>query len=266
MRLPLLVAPAPAAELLTQLLDWLLTHLLDWPGCSPHCPHPAGTTQAKPSPAQRHTPSQRTDRMLRFISVSPAGVMPQRSATRIMRRRCLASSLGLMLSAATAVSGKKICHASLSCSQATSTQLVPRLKWQGYNGKVTMAWLDAIALCVVVDVYAKSSTPPDTLVMKSDTGLSSCTGPFLLMRYLMVLPTAAVLRAGISSSCGDPVRAMLLLLLGAVAASAATLHARTRPRWGSCSRLLLLLVGTHRCWACVRVLTGVQGGLLGEFV
>lgn len=139
------------------------------------------------------------------LPVRPAGLMPHRSATRIMRSRCLASSFGFM-SLPAGASGKKICHASFSFS------------------------------------------------IKSDTGFSSvaATGAFLRMRYLIVLPTAAVLRGGISSSCGDVAR--LLLRVGPLLAvtDAATRQAcclLLRCGWGARSRALLLL-HDRLCWAC----------------
>jgi hypothetical protein len=46
-----------------------------------------------------------------FISASPAGLMPQRSATRIILSRCLPSSLGV---ASGSCSGKKMSQAALS--------------------------------------------------------------------------------------------------------------------------------------------------------
>jgi hypothetical protein len=167
--------------------------------------------------------------MLRFISVRPAGLMPQRSATRIMRSRCLASSLGFTADAAgppaaPSPAGKKICHASFS------------------------------------------------LAMKSSTGLSAAAAapplmPAFLMRYLIVLPTAAVLRGGISSSCGDGARGplpaaallrLLVLLLCCVGAAAATWLLRwlrcTRP--AACSRLaapLLLPAASSRWCGCACV-------------
>lgn len=47
------------------------------------------------APAAASPPLRLTLRMVFFISASPAGLMPHRSATRIMRKRCLPSSLGV---------------------------------------------------------------------------------------------------------------------------------------------------------------------------
>lgn len=49
--------------------------------------------------------------LLTFISANPAGLIPQRSATRIMRSLCLPSSLGVTSGSS---SGKKISQAAFS--------------------------------------------------------------------------------------------------------------------------------------------------------